>query len=277
MRTTMTETGANYEDRLNRVTAYIYDHLDGELDFATLAEVAALSPYHWHRIYHAVRGETAVATARRLRLQRAAVDLAGSAKSIEEIAARAGYGGVQAFTRAFSDSYGLPPARYREEGSHRDFKPGVLEAPRASWRIEIRHIPPTSLLSVDHVGSYMDIGRAFETLFGRAGAQGPLSPQTRMIGVYYDDPPRPSRRKNSAPARLSSRRRMPRPPRHCDALRRRPANMPCCVTGAPMSLCARPISGCSGPGCRNRAGTPPTRLSWKNISTIPATRRPRTC
>jgi AraC family transcriptional regulator len=188
MRTTMTETGANYEDKLNRVTAYIYDHLDGELDFATLAEVAALSPYHWHRIYHAVRGETAVATARRLRLQRAAVDLAGSAKSIEEIAARAGYGGVQAFTRAFSDSYGLPPARYREEGSHRDFKPGVLEAPRASWRIEVRHIPPTSLLSVDHVGSYMDIGRAFETLFGRAGAQGLLSPQTRMIGVYYDDP-----------------------------------------------------------------------------------------
>lgn len=72
----MAEKWTSYEDRLNRVTAYIYDHLDGALDFQTLAEVAALSPYHWHRIYHAVRGETAVATAKRLRLQRAAVDLA---------------------------------------------------------------------------------------------------------------------------------------------------------------------------------------------------------
>ena len=42
----------------------------------TLAEVAAMSPYHWHRIYHAMRGETAVATAKRLRLQRASVELA---------------------------------------------------------------------------------------------------------------------------------------------------------------------------------------------------------
>jgi AraC family transcriptional regulator len=181
-------TGANYQDRLNRVTAHIYDHLDGDLDFATLAEVAAMSPYHWHRIYHAMRGETATATAKRLRLQRAAVDLAQSGKSIEDIAERAGYGGVQAFTRAFSDSYGLPPARYREEGSHRDFKPGELEAPRASWTIDIRQMPAMSLLTVEHIGSYMEIGRAFETLFGKAGAEGLLSPRMRMVGVYEDDP-----------------------------------------------------------------------------------------
>jgi AraC family transcriptional regulator len=184
----MTATGANYQDRLNRVTAYIYDHLDGDLDFATLAEVAAMSPYHWHRIYHAMRGETATATAKRLRLQRAAVDLAQSAKTIEEIAERAGYGGVQAFTRAFSDSYNLPPARYREERGHLNFRPGQLEAPRESWTVEIRRIPSLSLLSVEHIGSYMEIGRAFEALFGRAGAEGLLSTQTRMIGVYCDDP-----------------------------------------------------------------------------------------
>lgn len=184
----MTELRTNYEDRLNRVTAYIYDHLDDELNFETLAGVAALSPYHWHRIYHAMRGETIAATAKRLRLQRAAVDLAQSARTIEDIAARAGYGGVQAFTRAFSDAYGLPPARYRAEGSHADFKPGQLEAPRANWRIEIRQVPPMSLLTVEHVGSYMEIGRAFEVLFGRAAAMNLLTPETRMIGVYCDDP-----------------------------------------------------------------------------------------
>jgi AraC family transcriptional regulator len=184
----MSEIRANYEDRLNRVTAYIYYHLDEPLDYDTLAGVAALSPYHWHRIYHAMRGETATATARRLRLQRAAVDLARTDKPIEEIATRAGYGGAQAFTRAFSESYGMPPARYRERGSHADFKPGALAAPHARWEVTIRQTPALQLLSVEHTGSYMDIGRAFETLFGRAGAEGLLSPATRMIGVYYDDP-----------------------------------------------------------------------------------------
>ncbi|HLJ63418.1 MAG TPA: helix-turn-helix transcriptional regulator [Stellaceae bacterium] len=93
------------------------------------------STYHWHRIYHAVRGETIAATVKRLRLQRAAVDLAQTAKTVEAIAPRAGYGSVQAFTRAFSEAYGLPPAKYREEGSHTEFKRGRLDAPRASWRI----------------------------------------------------------------------------------------------------------------------------------------------
>src|SRR5579863_9601361 len=125
----MIQGRANYEDRLNRVTAYIYDHLDDDLDLAKLADVAAMSPYHWHRIYHAVRGETVTATAKRLRLQRAAVDLAQTERAIAEIASRAGYGGVAAFSRAFSEAYGLPPATYRESGSHADFKPGQLQAP----------------------------------------------------------------------------------------------------------------------------------------------------
>src|SRR5215472_13151835 len=115
-----------YEERFNRVTRYIYDHLDEPLDLATLAGVAALSPYHWHRIYHAVRGETIAATVRRLRLQRAATDLAQTSRGIEEIARRAGYGSEPAFARAFAEAYGLPPAQYRQAGSHAAFVSGRL-------------------------------------------------------------------------------------------------------------------------------------------------------
>ena len=55
----------NYEERLNRVTAYIYEHLDDELDLIKLADIAFLSPYHFHRIYRAARGETIATTVRR--------------------------------------------------------------------------------------------------------------------------------------------------------------------------------------------------------------------
>ncbi len=91
----------DYNDRLNRVTAYIYDHLDEDIDLNRLAEVACLSPYHRHRVYHALHGETIATTVRRLRLHRAAGFLAYSSMPMDEIAAKSGYSSVQAFPRAF--------------------------------------------------------------------------------------------------------------------------------------------------------------------------------
>ncbi len=41
---------------------------------------------------------------------------------------------------------------------------------------------------VPHRGSYMEIGRAFETLFGVLGARGLLQPVLCMKGLYYSDP-----------------------------------------------------------------------------------------
>ncbi len=79
----------SYAKRLTRVSAYIHDHLDEDLTVDALADVACLSPYHWHRIYHGYFGETLAATVKRLRLQRAAADLAHTDKPISEIAARA--------------------------------------------------------------------------------------------------------------------------------------------------------------------------------------------
>jgi AraC family transcriptional regulator len=58
-----------YSARLDRVTNCVFDH--DALDLNKLAGVACLSPYHRHRVYHAMRGETIAATVRRLRLHRA--------------------------------------------------------------------------------------------------------------------------------------------------------------------------------------------------------------
>lgn len=69
----------DYQERLGRVTAYLHDHLEADLDLNRLAEVAHLSPYHWHRVWHALHGETIAATVRRLRLQRATGYLANTA------------------------------------------------------------------------------------------------------------------------------------------------------------------------------------------------------
>jgi AraC family transcriptional regulator len=115
-----------YETRLNRVIDYIYGHLEADIRFDDLAEVACLSPYHWHRVYAAMRGETITATIRRLRLSRAAERLANSDMALDVIAERAGYGSANAFGRAFKEAYGKSPTDYRATGSHAAFKAAWL-------------------------------------------------------------------------------------------------------------------------------------------------------
>ncbi|MGJ7038163.1 AraC family transcriptional regulator [Shinella sp. BE166] len=182
------EIWASYEKRLSRVSAYIYDHLDEDIDLDRLAEIACLSAHHWHRVYRAVHNETLAATVRRLRLHRAAGDLVRSDQTVRDIAARWGYPNLQSFTRTFAAAYGMPPARYRREGSHRAFEPQSGKEPTRMYDITIRTLPEQTLLGVSHAGSYMGIGKAFEALYGALFSRNIFRPDMRMVGVFLDDP-----------------------------------------------------------------------------------------
>ena len=182
---------ARYAARLAHVLDYIYDHLDEPLDIERLAAIACLSPYHWHRIYHAMYGESVATTVRRLRLHRAAGFLANGTMPIAEIAKRSGYGSLQSFTRTFGAVFGMPPAQYRNAGTHTRFRPSLVnpgENEMTTHDVVIRDIEGFDALTIDHVGSYMQIGKAFDSLMGWLASRGLLSGEMRMIGLYYDDP-----------------------------------------------------------------------------------------
>ncbi|HXZ08995.1 MAG TPA: AraC family transcriptional regulator [Paraburkholderia sp.] len=180
---------ARYETRLNSVLDHIYDHLDEPLDIDRIAEIACLSPYHWHQIYQAMYGETLATTVRRLRLHRAAGYLANGSMPIAEIAERSGYSSLQSFSRTFRAVFGMPPAQFRKAGTHRRFRPGQSGDGQMVMReVVIREVPATDVVSVQHVGSYMQIGKAFDTLMGWLAARNLFSPEMRMVGIFYDDP-----------------------------------------------------------------------------------------
>jgi AraC family transcriptional regulator len=180
---------ARYEARLSRVLDHIYDHLDEPLDIDQLAGIACLSPYHWHRIYQAMYGETVATTVRRLRLHRAAGYLANGSMPIAEIAERSGYSSLQSFSRTFSAAFGMPPAQYRKQGTHSRFRPTQSGDDHMAMReVVIRDVPAMTVISVDHVGPYMQIGKAFDSLIGWLASRNLLSAEMRMVGIYYDDP-----------------------------------------------------------------------------------------
>ena len=178
----------HYNDRLNRVLDYVYAHLEDDLSFDRLADVACLSPYHWSRIYSAMRGETIVATIRRLRLQRAADRLANSDLDIGTVAARAGYGSTDTFGRAFKDAFAVSPAAYRESGSHAAFKAAQAASDASSFPVTVESLPKRRCAGIDHTGSYMEIDHAMGRLFTELVARHALPAEPAMIGVFFDDP-----------------------------------------------------------------------------------------
>lgn len=58
-----------YIYRINQVIDYVRSHLDEELSLQTLASLATFSPFHFHRIFKALTGETVNDFVRRVRLE----------------------------------------------------------------------------------------------------------------------------------------------------------------------------------------------------------------
>lgn len=184
----MSQQQLSYRKRIDRVVNYIYDHLDEPIDLQLLADVACMSPYHWHRVYRAIQGETIAATVRRLRLHRAAGQLAQSKISIEEISERSGYSSLAAFSRAFTQTYGQPPAQYRRAGAHVKLQAAIEQGEGHLYPVEIKTIEPMTMIGLPHQGSYMHIGRAFDLVFGWVGQAGLLPRLNHSMATYYDDP-----------------------------------------------------------------------------------------
>jgi AraC family transcriptional regulator len=182
------QTKATYQARLDRVVDHIYGHLDEDIRPEGLAEIACLSPYHWHRIYVAMRGETVSGTVRRLRLMRAADRLANSEMSIRTIAERASYSGADSFGRAFREAHGKTPADYRARGSHAAFKAATEAEDHAGFPVAIETLPATRCASVAHTGPYTEIDRAMGRLFTALATQDMMAPDQAMRAVFFDDP-----------------------------------------------------------------------------------------
>ena len=65
-------TQAEYEQRVNRVIDHVREHLAEPLPLAELARVAAFSPFHFHRVFRAITGETLFGFIQRQRIEKAA-------------------------------------------------------------------------------------------------------------------------------------------------------------------------------------------------------------
>ncbi len=103
-----------YQQRINQVIDYLNNNLDRSVSLEELASVAFFSPFHFHRIFVAMMGETVNAFTNRLRNEKAARLLRFSKKKITEIAAECGFSSPATLSRLFKQYFGVSPLRYKK-------------------------------------------------------------------------------------------------------------------------------------------------------------------
>jgi AraC-like DNA-binding protein len=113
----LSESRPIYVERVNAVIDYIEAHLADDLTLGTLAEVAHFSPYHFHRVFSTMVGETLSRFISRLRVERAATLLVQHTdRAITDIAVDCGFTNPSSFARSFRESFGMSASEWRTRG-----------------------------------------------------------------------------------------------------------------------------------------------------------------
>jgi AraC family transcriptional regulator len=118
-----------YQKRVNRVMDHVQAHRAEDLSLESLAAVAAFSPYHFHRIFRAMTGETVSEFVQRIRLESAASALVLRPQNdILSIALDNGFQSASAFARAFKDRFRMTASQWRAGGHCGWRKPGQADS-----------------------------------------------------------------------------------------------------------------------------------------------------
>ncbi len=200
-------TALAYIERVNRAIDFAASRLAEPLSLKAMARAASLSPFHFHRVFQCVVGETPADFVKRLRLERALVAMtfppAGRRPSLARIAAATGFSSPSDFSRSFRQRFGASPSRFDIDAYRRDHRaelealvaaaPAVvtrLPAPRNPdrFRVRIRDLPARTVAYIRVHDPYrpdavLDAARRLVVWAERQGVA-----DRQWLGYQWDNP-----------------------------------------------------------------------------------------
>lgn len=202
---------ATYVARVNRAIDYIVQQLDESLSLEVVARKAGFSPFHFHRIFRSLTGESLHEFVKRVRLERAVALLTRQdwatrrRPSLTDIALACGFESSSDFSRSFKQRFGVPASRFdvaafrRErraewervvsdpkKGNHLQLlKPG---ANPDGFKVRLRALPARAVAYIRVPNAYSGDGvmDAITRLTRWAEARGLVDGQ--WLGYMWDDP-----------------------------------------------------------------------------------------
>ena len=198
------DTIKSHQERVLRILVEIESNLSGELSLETLARQGNFSPYHFHRVFSALVGEPVKEYVRRLRLERAAQELAFNSKPIIQIAFDAGFETHESFTRAFRAALGSAPSEYRRSHTRPvasspamktsaapDYDPRtsrVLFSQTEPRQARVERLPRLRVAFIRHIGPYDEVPLVFNRLSDWVRERQSEQTDLMLIGLPHDNP-----------------------------------------------------------------------------------------
>ncbi|WP_115554401.1 AraC family transcriptional regulator [Xanthomonas arboricola] len=163
-------------------------------DLAELAGIAHQSPYHFHRVYRALTGETVGHTVARLRLSQALHLLGSDDASVTEVALAVGYQTPQALARACRGALQASPTVLRSAPALRASKlqqlstPATLaNSPSAPLQVSVQTLEPFELVVLRKRGAFDDLDRGFGRIVAWAARAGIVDSLQCLVGLPLSD------------------------------------------------------------------------------------------
>lgn len=181
----------NHVARIERAVALMAERLreDETPTLDELAGAAAMSKFHFHRVFRLLTGETCADAIQRLKLATGAHALARPGARITDAALLAGYSSSQAFAKALKDAVAVPASDLRADPERLAAAVATLSAPKTSGpspvlRLEIASLDPLDVFAVTTHGRYPELNETYAALFLAAG--GPENVRA-ILGVPMGD------------------------------------------------------------------------------------------
>lgn len=193
--------------RIHRAIDHVVGHLDGDLSLEAVARAARFSPFHFHRIFKALLGETLGHFVKRQRLERALHLMSHApARSLTDVALACGFSSSSDFSRCFKQRFGVSPSAFDLATFRADRRDeferahgGVEGAPRFGllppgenpdgFEVTLRDLPARTVAYVRVLDPYRSPGAvtaAYEHLLAWAEAHGVAD--RPWLGYQWDEP-----------------------------------------------------------------------------------------
>ncbi len=193
----------DYVDRVNRAIDYVTRNLGQPLPLEDVAKAACFSPYHFHRIFRAIVGETLHAFVKRTRLERALYLLSHRDRpALTDVALACGFSSSSDFSRSFRDHFGVPPRAFDVEGFRGTRREQMMKslgdgqrfarlpqnANPDGFAVRLRDLPARRIAYLRVLRPYEEgrVVQAFERLIAWARGRGLESGQ--WLGYQWEDP-----------------------------------------------------------------------------------------
>jgi len=198
--------------RISKAITYIEEHLHEKLMLNEIASKAHFSPFHFHRLFSSVTGETLNNFITRKRIEKSASFLLHEKEmTVTEVAEKVGFTSLSSFSRVFKKFYGMSAVEFKKESKHKFSKICKIESKNGqvltsfeqyicnvnnnlNWlkmnaKTEVKIMPELQLAYISHQGKMDAIDNVYNKLMRWAHPKGIMEQENlRMVTIYHDSP-----------------------------------------------------------------------------------------